>query len=102
LLKRIKVFYTGTSGTLSINYKNDVGDVNKTFDIDLSVSPSASTTDLYFGDETNKIYVFYPPLNSATDPSAIGQYFQFSITESGVVDWTISKLEVQYGVEEIF
>lgn len=101
-LNRIKAFYSGTSGTLSINYKNDTNDVNKTFSIDLSVSPSASTTDLYSGDETNKIYTFYPPMNSATDPSAIGQYFQFTITESGTIDWTLSKLEVEYGVEEIF
>ncbi len=101
-IDRIKVFYSGTEGNLSINYKNDLGDIDKTFGIDLSVSPSISSTDLYSGNEVNKIYTFYPPANSIEDPSPIGQFFQFTITESGVVDWSIQKIEVQYGVEEIY
>lgn len=100
-IRRMKVFYEGTSGTVSINYKNDEGDIDKTFTIDLSVSPDYSNSDEYIGEDSLKIYTFYPPANSATDPSPIGQQFQFTITEDGVVNWLIHKIEVAYDVEEL-
>lgn len=96
LIKRIKVFYEGTAGTLNFNYKNDDGDVDKTFSIDLSVEPGYSSSDLYTGDNINKIYTYYTPANSPTEPSAIGQLWQFLITEDGSKNWKISKIEVLY------
>jgi len=101
-IKRIKIYYTGTQGTLNFNIKGDEPDIDKTFTVDLSVSPNASTTDMYSGDEVNKVFTFYTPMNSVTEPSLISQYFQGTITENGVVDWNISKIEIEFTIEELY
>ncbi len=95
-IKRIKVFYQGDSGSLAVNYKNDEGDIDKTLTIDFSVLPDASSTDQYSGDTTNKIYTFYPGPNSEEDPTPIGQFFQFTLTGTGISDGAITKIEVQF------
>lgn len=102
MIKRIKVFYSGTSGTVSFNIKCDDGDIDKTFDINLNTSANYSTTDEYTGDENLKVYTAYPPINSSTEPSLISQLFRFLITENGVVGWEINKIEIQYSVENLY
>lgn len=101
-IRRIKIYYTGTQGTLNFNIIGDDGDINKTFILDLSISPNASTTDMYSGNETNKIFTFYPPMNSETEPSLISQYFTYTLSETGVVEWNISKIETMFTLEEIY
>ncbi len=100
-IARIRVYYTGTSGTISLNVKGDEGDIDKTVTIDLSVSPSASTTDDYTGSDEMKIFSFLPPVNSDTEPSMIAEEFMFTITETGIEEWTIDKIEVQYYVNKL-
>jgi hypothetical protein len=101
-IRRIRVYYNGAEGTISFNYKNTNGDVNKAFDINLATQPNDSTTDLYSGEGDDKIYTYYPPLNSVTDPSPIGEFWMFTLTENGVKNWKIQKVEVQYSIEEIY
>jgi len=106
-IHRFKVFYSGTSGTMTFNYKNDEGDVDNSFTIDLSVNPttnvvSAGEYDHYEGDNTNKIFTFYPPANSETTRSAIGHYFMFKVTEPGNKDWSLRNVELLYTVQPIF
>ena len=101
-IQRIKVFYKGTAGTLKFNIVGDDGDIDKTFEIDLSKEPSASTTDEYSGDKDIKIFTFLAPMNSSTDPSLISQLFQYTLTEDGSAGWEIKKIETMYLVEEIY
>jgi hypothetical protein len=102
MIKRIKVFYTGTSGDVLFNIKGGDGDIDKTFTINLSVEPDFSTTDEYSGDEGQKIYTFYPSMNSETDPSLISQLFQFTLTETGTISWEINRIEFMYEVLPIY
>jgi hypothetical protein len=101
-IQRIKVFYKGTSGTMSFNIKGDDGDIDKTFTIDLSVEPGFSATDEYSGDEDMKIYTFLPPINSSTEPSLVSQLFQYTLTESGTTGWEINRIETKYVIEELY
>lgn len=105
-IHRIKVFYTGSEGTMTFNYRNDESDVNNSFTINLAQDPDTNTKtynyDAYTGDDTNKIFTFYPPANSTTTPSPIGQFFMFKISEPGNVGWTVNKVEVQYTPEELY
>ena len=100
MIQRIKVFYTGTSGTLNVNFEDEEHDVGQDFDIDLSVNPQTNSVsygeDNYKGDNTNKIYIFYPDLNSPTVGAPIGNYFQFTISDSGITSWTVEKIEVLF------
>jgi hypothetical protein len=98
LINRIRVFYTGTSGSLSCTYTNEEGDTADSFSIDLSVDPAASTTDLYTGVSPEKVYTFYPPANTETRPSPISDYWKFSFTEGAGSVWSVQKLEVRYEI----
>jgi hypothetical protein len=104
-IRRIKVFYRGTDGTMTVNYRNDQDDVDNSFTIDLSQDPSANTVTLgednYQGDNTNKIYVHYTPANTATQGAPVGQFWKLNITESGTTVWNVDKIEVLYAVEPI-
>lgn len=106
LIERIKIYYTGTEGTMTFGYKNDEQDVDQSFTIDLAQDPATNTVtrgyDAYTGDQTNKIYTFFPGTNGTSTPSPIGQYFLFSITEPGNTDWTVNKIEVLYSQQPIF
>ena len=101
-IKRIKIFYAGTSGKVNFNIKTDDGDINRNIEIDLSVKSDFSTDDRYTGDDDLKIFTYYPPINTELYPSLIGQLFQFEISENGTVAWEISKIEFMYSVEEIY
>lgn len=101
-IKRIKVFYTGAEGEIDFNIKGDDGDIDKTFTIDLSVSPDYLPDDNYSGDESLKVYTFYPPVNSSEEPSLIAQLFQYTISEDGTESWEIKRIETMFTIEEIY
>jgi hypothetical protein len=98
LIKRIKVFYTGTEGTLNVAFDNDEHNAGQNFDIDLSQNPLTNAVSLnednYLGDTENKVYVYYPTGASATSNGPTGTHFQFTVTENGVTPWAIQKIEV--------
>jgi len=102
IIEKIKVYYQGTSGTLTVGYKNEEGDINYSFDIDMSQTSPADVdndgTFDYTGIADNKIYSYYSPSNSFSTPSPIGQYWKFYITDSGISEWTVDKIEVLYRV----
>ena len=100
IIKRIKVFYEGTAGTLNINIKNEEGDVDVDIPVDLSIAPELSVSDEYTGEGGVKLYSYEPPINSTTIPSMIGQLWQFYITENSANTWLIHRIEIIYGLEE--
>ncbi len=100
LITKIKVYYTGTSGTLSVGIKGDDGDIDRSWDIDLSVAPDFSTTDSYTGKGDLKVYTYYPGQNTTTAPSLVSRLFQISLTENGLIGWTIYRLSITYDAEE--
>lgn len=100
-IRRIKVFYSGTSGTVTFNYTNERGTANRSFTIDLSKDPNESTTDPYTGSGDQKVYTHYPAQNSSSSPAPVGQFFQLAISESGTVGWKIDRVEIMYYPEEI-
>lgn len=98
-IKRIRVFYDGESdAVVTFSYKNEEGDVNNSFDIDLSIDPGADPDDEYMGAGNLKYYMFYPPLNSETEPAAIGNLWWFTMTdedsESSLDLWKIRAIEI--------
>lgn len=102
-IKQIRVFYKGTSGTMTVRYWDDIGDVDASFDIDLSVNDSSDID----GDDWNeyrvtgddKIYIYLPPANSPSIPDPIGFFWKFSISENGNSEWKIDRIEISYTVE---
>jgi len=100
MITRIKVYYTGTSGTITLNCKNDVGDVDSDITIDLAVDPASDSEDEYTG-VNKRIFTYLPPENSETEPSLIGQFFKFTITEEGIGEWDIDRIEFRLDVEEM-
>lgn len=96
LIKRIKVYCKGTEGLLNINFKNDVGDIDRTFVINLATGADENPDDEYTAQEEDKVYTYLSPINSETSPSAVGQLFMFTITENGIIDWDINKLEIEF------
>lgn len=100
LIKKIKVYYSGTSGKLNFDIKGDDGDIDQDFDIDLSVLPTISLADEYRGEGDLKVYTYYPPMNSATVPSLVSKLFQITITENGVTGWEFNRAEFKFDTEE--
>jgi len=101
-IKRIKIFYEGTAGTLALNVKNEEGDVDVNIPIDLSIEPGSSVSDAYTGEGGMKVYSYEPPINSPTIPSMIGQLWQFEFSEDSVNIFTVHKVEVVFSVEELY
>lgn len=97
LLKRIQIFYQGEAGTLTVRYRNSEGDVDKTFDIDLSRSPiyTDSVGGKYYGSGNVKSYVYFPPFDT------IGEKWEFSISDNGTDVYTIDRIEVATWHEEL-
>ena len=89
-IKEIQVFYEGTSGTLNLAYENDSG-TSYDFDIDLSVLPSASATDTYFGNSTEKYFDHIPTI----EVPRTGRKWRFTTTESGATAWKINRILVR-------
>lgn len=99
-IKRVKVYYTGEAGTLSVNIKGDDYNIDQTFNIDMSVLPDSDVTDRYTGTPYEKIYTWQPPVNSSDENSLISELFKFKVSHSGTDDWTITKVQVLYETQE--
>jgi hypothetical protein len=106
-IKRIRVFYKGTSGTLSVNYQNSDGDVNKTFTINMAQTIPADVDGdehyEYRGLGDNKIYTFFPNINTPTVNEAVGESFKFTISDSVAANtgWTVERIETLYETNPI-
>lgn len=98
----INVYYTGTEGTMTVGLKNERGDIDQSFDIDLSLDPTSSTDDEYFGSNTNKIYKWLAPINSETTPTPIGRLWRFTIEEGGVTSWNVYSMDVKFSQENFY
>lgn len=98
----INVKYTGTSGTMTVGLRNERGDIDTSFDIDLSVGPDDSTTDQYFGTSKYKIYKWLAPVNSEDDPSPIGRSWIFTVEEDGSTEWNVYEIQVKISQEEFY
>ena len=97
-IRRIKIFYTGSAGALTVNFKNDTGDFDTDFDIDLSISPQYTepdTDNTYSGTEDHKIYTYYTCDNSEGD-APTGQFWQFSFSDESTNEWTVERMEIVY------
>ena len=105
LIQRIKVFYTGTGGTMNVAFDDDEHNSGQNFDIDLAQDPATNIVtygeDNYQGNNTNKVYVYKPTSQTASYNGAVGNYFQFTVTETGIVGWGIDKIEVLYSTQPI-
>jgi len=92
----IKVFYVGSNGTLTLGYKNIDGSVNGSFDIDISQEPSSgdveditdSDGDIYIGADGEKVFVSY------MEDLPVGRSWFYTITDNGIYDWTVKRIEV--------
>lgn len=92
VIKEILVYYTGTAGTLTLSVNDDNNQTALNIPIDLSVDPTSSSADQYYGTKTEKIYDFIP--DSTDQP--LGRKFRFSVTENGSTVWGIKKIAVRY------
>lgn len=93
-IKEFQIYYAGTEGILTITYTTDNGTTGS-FNIDLSVSPSASKNDAYFGTEDNKIFQFVPEFTS----QPVGRQWQFTVSETGTVQWKVKRIVARVGQE---
>lgn len=98
----MNLYYTGTLGILTVGIENGRGDIDTTFDIDLSVDPDDDTDDQYFGNSINKIYKWLPPINSEDDPSPVGRLWKFSVEENGATVWNVFKILTKYETEDFY
>ena len=106
LIKRIKIFYKGTEGTLNFNFKNETGDFDGSFDIDLSIVPfyeEPDTENTYTGVGEYKVYTYYAEDNSEGD-APNGQYWQFKLSENGDYNnlWVVDRIEIMYTVSTVY
>ncbi len=102
-LVRIKVFYIGDSGTLTIGYKNEEGDIDTEFSLDMSIVPPFETVEenKYTGVDGEKIFTFYCPSNENGEiPES--EFWQFSINETGNRSWIISRIAVLFESKNIY
>jgi hypothetical protein len=102
LIRRIKIYYTGTSGTLNFNYTNDEKDVEREFSIDLSVRGDDSPDDEYEGSDDYKVFTTRPAENASDDNGPTGELWKFNISETGVTDWKVFAVEILYNSEEVY
>ena len=98
LIKDIKIYYTGTSGTFNFNIKNFEGNLDRDVSIDLSVDPTISNTDDYEGTNAEKVYIYRP---SVQTDSLIGEWFMYTITEPGLVGWQIKRITTRFTPEPV-
>ena len=105
-ITRIKVFYEGTSGTLKLTYANDEGDVDDSFNIDLSIDPPYDADNdgenEYTGGGAQKIYTFYPPAGDGDTDTPIGEWWDFTLEEDGVVFWLVDRIQIKFSDEGIY
>jgi hypothetical protein len=86
-IKEFQIYYAGDEGTLTVTYISDDG-TERSFDIDLSVSPSASMSDAYFGTDENKVFSYVPDF---TD-QPIGRHWRFKVSDNGTEEWKVQRI----------
>jgi hypothetical protein len=86
-IKEFQIYYAGDEGTLTVTYISDDG-TERSFDIDLSVSPSASASDAYFGTDENKVFSYVPDF---TD-QPIGRHWRFKVSDNGTEEWKVQRI----------
>lgn len=91
-LKRIRIFYEGTSGTLNIRYYNQ-DDNDDNFDIDLSVDDDSE--EYYDIIDNSKVYTHYVEANESGE-YPVGRLWRFIVSENGTTPWKVKKIEVKY------
>lgn len=101
-ISRIRVFYEGEGGNLTINVTGDSYQVDQTFVIDMSVLPDTDLTDRYTGTPNNKVYTYEVPINTETEPSLIAENFRFKITANGTDVWKINRIQCVYDTEAYY
>ena len=107
-IQYIRVYYRGTSGDIAFNYKNDEGDIDDSFTINLAQSVPADIdndfTNDYVGAGDLKVYTHYPPANQVGQPGAIGRLWRFEIVDEVTTTdvWHIDGVEICYWVEEMY
>lgn len=104
-IKRIRILYRGTAGTITLTYKNDEGDVNRTFDVNLATASGTDSDgdgyDEYTGVGDFKVYTHYPTQNTEADPYPVGEHFKFSLEETGSTEWEIAGIEIEFSTEQL-
>lgn len=101
-IKRIRVFYSGDTGTISVNFKNAQGDFDTSFDIDLSQDPYYETDmgDEYKGSGDNKLFTYYTASN-AEGNAPVGEFWKFTLSNTGTETWNVNRIEVLYEISDI-
>lgn len=94
-LKEFNIFYEGTAGIMTFQFDNGQGD-SYSFDIDLSVDPTSSTTDQYFGTASEKIYVHIPPFDNVPT----GRFWTFKISEDSVNVWRVNRIAIKLDIND--
>jgi len=94
-IMNIKVYYQGTSGTLTVSIINDEGDYSDSYEIDLSVAEDDSETDDYKGSGIYKYFTYYCPIGGSDPVTAIGEFFRINISDSSADSWTIDKIDFE-------
>ena len=98
LIQRIRLYYTSDSdSTLSFNIKNQEGNINQTFVVDLSIDPDDDADDFYTGRGDDIVYTFRP----SVETPLVGQNWMYTITEDGTRSFRIDKLQFVYDTEEL-
>lgn len=100
LLTEIRVFYQADSGSMEITYEGDEGFFSDSFTIDMSIEPDASKSDRYDGTDGFKVYTHQPVGNEFGQPP-LSKLWRIRVVESGDDEWTLSKIEIRYSLEEM-
>jgi len=94
-IERIRVFYRGTEGTITVYYKNDENTINNSFTIDLTIEPTDDPNDYYEGMMDKKIYI-----EDTTLQGAVGTVWEFRVEHTDVIDFDIDTIEIALTFEE--
>ena len=100
-IRSIDTYYTGTQGSVLVNFTNSNGDISLNIPIDLTQNPPqpAAAKPWYKGSQNGvKMYHYEPPYNSATNSSPVGQDWQLNISETSATTWAIQRIIVSYDV----
>lgn len=97
-LQFMRVYYTGDTGKIDIQYYNDEGDHDNTVTIDLTVNPTDVIGDAYTGVGDEKIFEYWFPVNGDGD-DPVGQWWRFVISDNSINSWSVQRLEVTFDPE---
>lgn len=98
-IKAIRIYYKGDTGSFTVRYYNEEGDIDTSFDVDLTINPGDDSTDAYLGTAENKSYVKYLPFNEEGE-NIIGRWWRFEITNESIDDFTLEKVCAKFSVTE--